>query len=159
MPPSGARRRPSCSTPRGETSPSRPTAQTSKLPELRTTALPSPRRPVATFSVVAWDASLPAWGIAVASKFPAVGAVVPWARSRAGAVATQSYANTSYGPEGLRLMADGLAAGDALERLLTEDPGRDQRQAGLVDAAGGAATFTGPGCPPWAGGTAADGIA
>ena len=116
-------------------------------------------QPIATFSVVAWDVAHPAWGIAVASKFPAVGAVVPWAQAGAGAVATQSYANTTYGPEGLRLMADGLAAGEALERLLAQDPGRDQRQAGLVDAAGGAATFTGTACLPWAGGVTADGVA
>jgi uncharacterized Ntn-hydrolase superfamily protein len=111
---------------------------------------------VATFSIVAWDASLPAWGIAVASKFPAVGAVVPWARAGAGAVATQSYANTTYGPEGLRRMAAGESANEALQAMLTEDPGRDQRQAGLVDAAGGAATFTGSACQPWAGGLATD---
>jgi uncharacterized Ntn-hydrolase superfamily protein len=120
---------------------------------------PALSRPVATFSIVAWDAALPAWGIAVASKFPAVGAVVPWATAGVGAVATQSYANTAYGPEGLRLMADGLSAGEALDRLLAEDPGRDQRQAGLVDAAGGEATFTGSSCLPWAGGMTADGLA
>jgi len=128
-------------------------------------AFPPPCRPqsagppVATFSVVAWDASLPAWGVAVASKFPAVGAVVPWARAGAGAVATQSYANTAYGPDGLRLMADGHSAVEALDRLLSEDAGRDQRQVGLVDQAGGAGTFTGAGCLSWAGGLAADGIA
>ena len=120
---------------------------------------PALSRPVATFSIVAWDAALPAWGIAVASKFPAVGAVVPWAIAGVGAVATQSYANTAYGPEGLRMMADGLTAGEALDRLLAEDPGRDQRQAGLVDAAGGGSTFTGSSCLPWAGGMAADGLA
>ncbi len=95
--------------------------------------LPYPRRPVATFSVVAWDASLPAWGIAVASKFPAVGAVVPWARAGAGAVATQSYANTTYGPEGLQRMSAGESAAQALQALLDDDPGREQRQAGFVD--------------------------
>ncbi len=115
--------------------------------------------PVATFSIVAWDPELPAWGIAVASKFPAVGAVVPWARAGAGAVATQSYANTTYGPEGLRLMADGSSASEALDRLLAQDPSRDQRQAGLVDAAGGTATYTGSGCLEWAGGMTADGLA
>jgi uncharacterized Ntn-hydrolase superfamily protein len=116
-------------------------------------------RPVATFSVVAWDASLPAWGIAVASKFPAVGAVVPWAGAGAGAVATQSYANTTYGPEGLKRMAAGESADNALQALLTDDPGREQRQAGFVDAIGGAATFTGSECQPWAGGWIGDGIA
>lgn len=119
----------------------------------------SRHRPVATFSVVAWDASLPAWGIAVASKFPAVGAVVPWARAGAGAVATQSYANTTYGPEGLQRMAAGESAGQAMQALLTDDPGREQRQAGFVDARGGAATFTGADCQPWAGGLTGEGVA
>jgi uncharacterized Ntn-hydrolase superfamily protein len=114
---------------------------------------------VATFSIVAWDASLPAWGIAVASKFPAVGAVVPWARAGVGAVATQSYANTTYGPEGLRRMAAGESATQALEAVLAEDDGRAQRQAGFVDSLGGAATFTGAECLPWAGGLAGDGAA
>lgn len=108
---------------------------------------------------MAWDASLPAWGIAVASKFPAVGAVVPWARAGAGAVATQSYANTTYGPEGLRRMAAGESAAQALPALLADDPGREQRQAGFVDAGGGAATFTGAECQPWAGGWTGDGVA
>lgn len=85
--------------------------------------------------------------------------MVPWARAGAGAVATQSYANTSYGPEGLRLMQAGESAAAALERMLAEDPGRDQRQVGLVDARGGAATFTGSGCHEWAGGRAEDGVA
>jgi uncharacterized Ntn-hydrolase superfamily protein len=121
--------------------------------------LRSSLRPVATFSVVAWDSSLPAWGVAVASKFPAVGAVVPWARAGAGAVATQSYANTAYGPDGLQRMAAGDAATQALQALLAEDPGREQRQAGFVDSRGGAATFTGSECQPWAGGLTADGVA
>ena len=95
----------------------------------------------------------------MASKFPAVGAVVPWGRAAAGAVATQSYANTTYGPEGLRLMAAGRSAAEALQSLLADDPGREQRQAGLVDPAGGAATFTGSECQPWAGGVADDGLA
>src|SRR3970040_1335230 len=133
MPPSGARPRPSCSTPRGETSASRPTALNSKLPELRTAALSYPRRPVATFSVVAWDASLPAWGTAVASKSPAVGAVVPWARAGAGAVATQSYANTTYGPQRLLRMSAGESAAQALQALLDRDPWREERPGGVVD--------------------------
>ncbi|HMK08462.1 MAG TPA: DUF1028 domain-containing protein, partial [Anaerolineales bacterium] len=116
-------------------------------------------RPVATFSIVAWDASLPAWGIAVASKFPAVGAVVPWARAGAGAVATQSYANTTFGPEGLRRMASGEPAESVLQALLRDDPGREERQAGFVDARGAAATFTGAKCQAWAGGWIGDGVA
>jgi uncharacterized Ntn-hydrolase superfamily protein len=118
-----------------------------------------PRQPVATFSIVAWDAALPAWGIAVASKFPAVGAVVPWAAAGAGAVATQSYANTTYGPDGLRRMAAGESAEAALRALLDADPEREQRQAGFVDPRGGAATFTGSDCQPWAGGWTGDGVA
>jgi uncharacterized Ntn-hydrolase superfamily protein len=108
---------------------------------------------------VAWDATLPAWGVAVASKFPAVGSVVPWARADGGAVATQSYANTTYGPDGLRRMASGQSAAEVLHALLDQDPGREQRQAGLVDLRGGAATFTGSECQPWAGGWTGDGVA
>lgn len=105
-----------------------------------------------TFSIVAYDPSDQAWGIAVASKFPAVGAVVPWARAGAGAVATQSFANTSLGPRGLDLMAQGLTAEETLERLLKDDPEKELRQVGLVDASGHSATFTGSGCFAWAGG-------
>lgn len=104
-----------------------------------------------TFSIAAYDPQENAWGVAVASKFLAVGAVVPWARAGAGAVATQSYANTSYGPRGLDLMAGGLSAEAALEQLIREDDGRDLRQVGLVDAQGRTAAYTGPGCFPWAG--------
>lgn len=112
-----------------------------------------------TFSIVAFDSENQAWGIAVASKFPAVGAVVPWARADAGAVATQSFANTSYGPNGLDLMAKGLSAQQALDKLLADDPERDLRQIGLVDSQGGSASFTGPGCFAWAGGLAGPGYA
>ncbi|MFN2275504.1 MAG: DUF1028 domain-containing protein [Anaerolineales bacterium] len=105
-----------------------------------------------TFSIAAFDPNVKAWGVAVASKFPAVGAVVPWVRAGSGAVATQSYANTSYGPRGLELMDSGMTAEQALERLLAEDEGRAQRQVGLIDMYGGAATFTGDSCHSWAGG-------
>jgi len=111
-----------------------------------------------TFSIVAYDAEEDAWGIAVASKFLAVGAVVPWARAGAGAVATQSYANTTFGSEGLELMASGLSAQETLARLLDADPQSDQRQVGLVDAHGNAATFTGGACHAWAGGLTGDGF-
>lgn len=113
---------------------------------------------LSTFSLVAWDPTGPAWGVAVASKFPAVGAVVPWASAGAGAVATQSFANTTYGPRGLVLMAGGRSAEAALEQLLTEDSAPSQRQAGLVDASGGAATFSGSECLPWAGGRIGEGF-
>ncbi len=112
-----------------------------------------------TFSIVACDLEEQAWGVAVASKFPAVGAVVPWAQAEAGAVATQSFANTSYGPHGLELMGKGLSADETLAKLLQEDPDRELRQVGLVDVKGRSATFTGAGCFPWAGGVSGKGYA
>lgn len=112
-----------------------------------------------TFSIVACDLEEQAWGVAVASKFPAVGAVVPWAQAEAGAVATQSFANTGYGPRGLELMSNGVSAEDTLARLLQDDKDRDLRQAGFVDAAGRAVTYTGAGCFPWAGGVSGKGYA
>jgi len=112
-----------------------------------------------TFSIVACDLKEKTWGIAVASKFPAVGAVVPWARADAGAVATQSFANTSFGPRGLEMMAEGLSADETLAKLLLDDPDRELRQVGLVDVHGKAATFTGHGCFPWAGGVTGKGYA
>lgn len=112
-----------------------------------------------TFSIVAADVEAGDWGIAVASKFPSVGAVVPWARAGVGAVATQSWANTSYGPEGLDLMAAGVEARMTLDRLLAADEGREDRQVGLVDARGRTATFTGKRCMSWAGGMSGDGFA
>jgi uncharacterized Ntn-hydrolase superfamily protein len=112
-----------------------------------------------TFSIVAADPEAGDWGIAVASKFPCVGAVVPWARAGAGAVATQSWANTSFGPDGLALMAEGVEASGALDRLLLGDDGREDRQVGFVDGSGRAATFTGSKCMEWAGGITGDGFA
>ena len=114
---------------------------------------------IATFSIVACDLNARAWGVAVASKFPAVGAVVPWARAKIGAVATQALANTSFGPRGLELMANDLPAEAALAQLLAGDPGRDERQVGLVDRNGQAATFTGGKCLEWAGGISRPGYA
>jgi uncharacterized Ntn-hydrolase superfamily protein len=107
---------------------------------------------LSTFSIVAHDPSANEWGIAVQSKFLAVGAVVPWAQAGVGAVATQSYANTTFGPEGLALMAQGYSAEEALGQLIAADEGRSRRQVGLVDARGGAATYTGDECHAWAGG-------
>ncbi len=112
-----------------------------------------------TFSIVACDLKEQAWGIAVASKFPAVGAVVPWAVATAGAVATQSFANTSFGPHGLEMMSNGVSAEETLAKLLMDDPDRELRQVGLVDSKGRAATFTGSGCFPWAGGVKGKGYA
>lgn len=112
-----------------------------------------------TFSIVAADPGAGDWGVAVASKFPCVGAVVPWAKAGVGTVATQSWANTSLGPEGLSLMAEGATAEVALRRLLDRDEGREDRQVGFVDAAGRAATFTGSKCMEWAGGATGRGFA
>jgi uncharacterized Ntn-hydrolase superfamily protein len=109
-------------------------------------------RVVATYSIVACDLDAGQWGVATQSKFLAVGSVVPWAEANVGAVATQSYANPSYGPDGLRLLRDGLSAEDTVARLTEADEGRDQRQLGIVDAQGRAATYTGSGCHAWAGG-------
>jgi uncharacterized Ntn-hydrolase superfamily protein len=114
---------------------------------------------ITTFSIVAADLASGDLGIAVASKFLACGAVVPWASAGAGAVATQSFANTAYGPDGIRMMRDGLSARDALAKLLAGDADRDLRQVGLVDARGGAAAHTGPGCHAWAGHHVGDGFA
>jgi uncharacterized Ntn-hydrolase superfamily protein len=108
-------------------------------------------RVVATFSIVAADVTRGEFGIAVASKFLACGAVVPWASAGAGAVATQSYSNTAFGPDGIRMMREGLSAEQALEKLIAEDTGRDLRQVGMVDAQGRAAAHTGAGCHAWAG--------
>ena len=112
-----------------------------------------------TFSIVACDLKEQTWGVAVASKFPAVGAVVPFAQANVGAVATQSFANTSFGPHGLELMAGGLSAQKALDQLLLDDPDRELRQVGLVDAKGGSVSFSGNGCFAWAGGIAGQGYA
>mgnify|MGYP005813863117 CR=1 FL=1 len=116
-------------------------------------------RPVATFSIAACDLKEHAWGVAVASKFPAVGAVVPWARARAGAVATQALANTSYGPRGLEMMSSGIPAEEALKKLLARDHDREHRQVGLVDAQGRSASFTGSQCMEWCGGLTGPGYA
>lgn len=109
-------------------------------------------RPVATYSICACDLDAGHWGVATQSKFLAVGSVVPWAAPHVGAIATQSYANPQYGPDGLALLAEGLAADDVVARLTAADADRDLRQLGVVDGEGRAATFTGDGCHDWAGG-------
>jgi uncharacterized Ntn-hydrolase superfamily protein len=116
-------------------------------------------QPIATFSIVAYDPGREEWGVAVQSKFLAVGAVVPWARAGAGAVATQSYANLRYGPDGLDLMAGGRPASAALQQLVDGDDGRALRQAGFVDRDGNAAAYTGDECYAWAGHIAGEGFA
>ena len=118
-------------------------------PNISNENLPLP--PVATFSIVGYDAEIGALGIAVQSKFFAVGSVVPWAEAGVGAIATQSYANTSYGPKGLKLLKSGLSAEQALERLIADDPGHATRQVGIVDTKGNIANYTGEECNEWAG--------
>ena len=113
---------------------------------------------IATFSIAAYDPTENAFGVAVASKFLAVGAIVPWAQAGVGAVATQAMGKVSFGPDGLALMAQGLSASDALARLLANDPGREHRQVGLVDARGGVAAHTGSDCLYYAGHRLGDGF-
>src|SRR5262245_3588902 len=107
---------------------------------------------VATYSIVACDLPAGHWGIAVQSKFLAVGSVVPGAEPQVGAIATQSYANPRYGPDGLALLREGRTAEQVIEALTSADEGRDERQVGVVDSTGRAATFTGKACHEWAGG-------
>ena len=106
---------------------------------------------VCTFSIAALDETSGDLGVAVASKFLAVGSIVPSVAAAAGAVATQAAANASYGPKGLALMAAGSNAEETVARLTADDPARDQRQVGVVDARGGAAAHTGDACHQWAG--------
>ena len=107
---------------------------------------------IATFSIVAFDPETQELGVAVQSKFLAVGAIVPWARAGAGAVATQAMANFNYGPRGLDLMSRGKTAEETVEALISSDDEREHRQLGVVDARGRTATFTGSDCFEWAGG-------
>lgn len=104
-----------------------------------------------TFSIVAYDPDENAWGVAVASKFLAAAALVSWARAGVGAIATQSYAKVGFGPEGLKLLAEGKSAGETLGVLLKNDENREQRQVGIVDAQGNVAAHTGKDCNDWAG--------
>jgi uncharacterized Ntn-hydrolase superfamily protein len=115
------------------------------------------RDPVlATYSIVACDLEAAQWGVAVQSKFLAVGSVVPWAEPHIGAIATQSYANPRYGPKGLALLREGRSAQETIEALTSVDPDRALRQVGVVDGEGRAATFTGDECHNWAGGRTGD---
>ena len=107
---------------------------------------------VATYSIVACDPVASQWGVAVQSKFLAVGSVVPWAEPHVGAIATQSWANPRYGPDGLELLRSGQTAEEAVAALTGADEGREHRQLGVVDSSGRAATFTGKECQDWAGG-------
>ena len=118
---------------------------------LRLAAL-NTRDVISTFSIVAFEPETDSLGVAVQSKFLAVGAIVPWARAGAGAVATQAMANFNYGPRGLDLMSRGKTAEETVEALTSADEDREHRQVGVVDAGGRAATFTGSECFEWAGG-------
>ncbi len=115
-------------------------------------------RPIATFSIVAYDPHNQEWGVAVQSKFLAAAAVVSWARAGAGAVATQAYANLTYGPRGLEMMEGGMPAQEVVEALVGEDDERAARQVGVVDSVGRAAAYTGPECIAWAGHVVGEGF-
>ena len=104
-----------------------------------------------TYSLVACDLERREWGVAVQSKFLAVGAAVPYAQAEVGAIATQALANLRYGPEGLALLREGRSADEVLQRLVGGDPGRDHRQLGVVDRSGRPASYTGAACLDWAG--------
>src|ERR687885_2820572 len=117
------------------------------------------RSVVATYSIAACDLDAAQWGVAVQSKFLAVGSVVSWAEPEVGAIATQAYANPRYGPDGLALLRQGRSAEEVIEALTSADEGRAERQVGVVDAAGRAATYTGEACHEWAGGRTGDGYA
>jgi len=116
-------------------------------------------RPVATYSLCACDLERGEWGVAVQSKFLAVGSIVSWAEAEVGCVATQAWANPGYGPGGLALLREGRTADEVVQALVGADDGRDDRQLGVVDAHGGSATFTGSACFDWAGGRTGPGWA
>src|ERR671934_138869 len=109
-------------------------------------------RDVATYSIAACDLDAGQWGVAVQSKFLAVGSLVSWAEPHVGAIATQAHANPRYGPGGLALLRDGRSANDVVDALTAADDGRDHRQIGVVDRNGDSASFTGSACLDWAGG-------
>jgi uncharacterized Ntn-hydrolase superfamily protein len=111
----------------------------------------TPKNLIHTFSIAAYDPGKKEWGVAVQSKFLAAAAVVSWAKANAGAVATQSYANITYGSRGLGLMAEGKSAEETIQLLIKDDPQQEVRQVGLVDREGRAAAFTGEKCLDWAG--------
>ncbi|MGH9558939.1 MAG: DUF1028 domain-containing protein [Bryobacteraceae bacterium] len=116
-------------------------------------ALAASAENVSTFSIVAYDQTAGEWGVAVASRYFAVGSVVPWAEANVGAVATQADVNVGYGPRGLQLLEQGLTARQTLTELLAEDHYQDKegRQVAIVDSKGNFAVYTGPNAPKWAG--------
>ncbi|MFC2088359.1 DUF1028 domain-containing protein [Calditrichota bacterium] len=107
---------------------------------------------VSTFSIVACDPDAGELGVAVASRFFAVGSVVPWAKANVGAVATQSFANTSFGWRGLDLLEKGVTPKEVINILIRNDDNPQGRQLGVVSFDGQSATYTGKDCIPWAGG-------
>ena len=115
--------------------------------------LPLGAADVHTFSIVGYDPVNEDWGVAVASKYFSVGAVVPWAEAGTGAIATQANVNVGYGPHGLELLRQELEAKEVLAKLLAEDmfEGKDGRQVAIVDRHGNIAAYTGPKAPEWAG--------
>jgi uncharacterized Ntn-hydrolase superfamily protein len=110
------------------------------------------QKTISTFSITARDSEAGELGVAVASRFFAVGAVVPWAKADVGAIATQSFANTTFGWRGLDLLENGATPEETIQILLRTDPEPEKRQFGIVSADGKSATFTGKDCVPWAGG-------
>ncbi len=111
-----------------------------------------------TFSIVARDHASGSFGVAVQSKFLAVGAAVPFAAWDAGAIATQAWANTTYGPRGLEWLRSGMEASEVVRHLIADDPGRTHRQLGVVDLTGHASAHTGKECMDWAGHIVGDGF-
>lgn len=118
-----------------------------------------PRKLVATFSICGYDPATGEIGVAVQSKFLSVGSVVPWVKAGVGAIATQSWANTSYGSEGLKLLEQGLSPQAVIDKLTAADEGRNLRQVGIVAHGGQSASFTGSECYPWAGGICGENFA
>jgi uncharacterized Ntn-hydrolase superfamily protein len=117
------------------------------------------RAVVATYSICACDLEAQQWGVAVQSKFLAVGSIVPWAEARVGAIATQAWANPRYGPDGLALLREGVSADEVAARLTDADDGRGERQLGVVDGQGRSASYTGAECKAWAGHRTGEGFA
>jgi len=131
------------------------------LPLVLLLCAPAPSRadaPAGTFSIAAYDPATGEAGVAVQSRVFGVGPRVAWVRGGAGAIATQAMSNESFGPAGLDLLASGRSAEETLELLLSPDPERNRRQVGIVDARGGVANWTGPGCMSWAGDSAGSGF-
>lgn len=114
---------------------------------------------ISTYSIAACDLGTREWGVAVQSRFLAVGAAVPAAEPEVGAIATQAWANLAYRPRGLELLREGRSADEVVRALVGADEGRDHRQVGIVDARGSAATYTGAECLAWAGGVTGEGYA